>query len=184
MGIDILCSGSGDGWIGPNSLSFGSEVLTLTGGNVKELVAAEALGCTTQVGSCQSPLVWGVNLPYEGEVELLEEDGGPFFIILGLPHTGGGNLGFEIECMGIIPVVDECTAPEESVGVGPESAGELKLEGSTLLAVDSAAITELVGLKRGNCSLGGSETAVLEGEGVVSLVGGGELTASSETSVS
>jgi hypothetical protein len=173
--IDILCSGIGKGWIGPSSLAWGSELLTLSSGSVKVLVATEVVECVNDSG-CPSPLVWPVNLGYENEVELLEQEGLTFFMVLTLPHAGGGNPGYEIECMGIIPVTDECTASE--------SVEELRLEGAKLLAVASAAITELAGLKLATCSLGGAESAVLEGEGTVSLVEGGELSASSETAVS
>ena len=49
-----------------------------------------------------------------------------------------------------------------------------------LLAVDSDAFTELAGLKLGTCTLGGTESGVLEGSGVIRLSQGGELSASSE----
>jgi hypothetical protein len=81
--------------------------------------------------------------------------------------------GFEIQCLELgVSVVDECTTAE--------SVLELKLEGTTLLAVDSDAFTELAGPKLGMCTFGGTESGVLEGTGVVTLTGGVVLNASSE----
>jgi hypothetical protein len=173
----ILCSGIGDGWVGPSSLSWDSEVLTLSGAATSTTVlTGTAIECTNQE-NCEEPLLWATNLGYEGEVELME-DGGTFFALVTLSHSGGNAPGFEIECMKSIigAITDECSIAE--------SVNELTLAGTTLLANDSEAFTELAGFKLGNCSLGGSESAVLEGGGAVVLNEGSELTASSEGVVS
>ncbi len=103
------------------------------------------------------------------------EDSGTFFAGLGKAKTGEG--GYEIECMKSVigALTDECKAGE--------GAGELTLEGTTLLGRGSEAFTELAGAKLANCSQGGTETGIVEGEGAITLSGGGELTASSESSV-
>lgn len=169
------------GWVGPNSLDWISEVLSLTGGAVNTTaLAASGLTCAT-VSGCEAAhpvTVWAVNLGWQTEVELMESETlGTFFAILVLPHEGGGNPGYELECTVLgVKSSDECTA---TIG-----AIELKLEGTNLLGNFSEAFTELAGLKLGNCSLGGTETGVIEGEGTITLAEGGELTASSEGVVS
>jgi len=177
----VLCSGILDGWVGPNSLDWVSEVLTLSPNEVVNTtpLTGVAAACVN-VENCEEPLLWAVHLGWETEVELLEEDGGPFFVNLILPHgTGTGiNPGWEIECMKSIigAITDECTAAE--------AGAELTLEGTTLLGNFSEAFNELAGLKLGNCTLGGTETGVVEGGGIIALNGGGELTASSEGVIS
>jgi hypothetical protein len=173
----VLCSGIVDGWVGPNSLSWASEVLTLSGvaGSTTPL-SGTAIECTNQE-NCEEPLMWPVNLGFEGEAELME-DSGNWFVGLGLPHSGGGNPGFEVECMKSIigAITDECTTTELTA--------EFTLEGTSLLANASEAFSELAGGKLANCSLGGTETGVIEGGSVVDLSGGGEITTSSEGVVS
>ncbi|HXC23163.1 MAG TPA: hypothetical protein VNU28_01145 [Solirubrobacteraceae bacterium] len=175
--ISVLCKGKLDGWVGPSSLDWISEVLTESGGDVAELVSAEALTCTN-VTKCEEPLAWAVNLGWEGEVELLEQ-GSPvevFFAVLTLPHPSGGNVGWEFECMkNIVTVADVCTAPE--------SVFRLELDGTTLLGAFGDAFTLLAGLKLANCTQGmTAETGVVVGSGAITLTGGGTLAASSETS--
>jgi hypothetical protein len=180
--IAILCSGIEDGWVGPNSLDFTSEVLTLAGGKLKLLVAAEALECTDQSGGgCPSPLVWPVGLPWETEVELWETTS-PFiggatvgFVILQTAQ-GGGKFGWESECMGIIPISDECTTENAAI--------DLTLEGTTSLGTFSEEITLAFGDKLATCTNGGAEQGNVEGGNPITLTAGGELTASSETSTS
>lgn len=173
----ILCSGSGLGWIGPNSLAWISEVLLLSGVGVSNTpLSGQAVECSPQAG-CESNstvLAWPVNMGYENKVVLMEDEGSIFFAVLTFGHSGGGFPGWEIsDCLVLgTTIVDECTAAESIV--------ELKLEGTALLAVDSDAFTELAGLKLGTCTLGGTESGVLEGSGVIRLSQGGELSASSE----
>ncbi len=172
----LLCSGSGSGWVGPNSLAWVSEVLLLSGVAVSSTpLTGQAVECVSQSG-CESGsnvLAWPVNLGYENEVVLMEDGGSSFFAVLTFGHSGGGSPGWEIECLILgMAITDECTAAESIL--------ELKLEGSTLLAVDSEAFNELAGIKLGTCTLGGAESGVLEGSGIISLPQGGELSASSE----
>jgi hypothetical protein len=174
--VAVKCSGILDGWIGPNSLDYVSEVLSLTGGAISSTaLTGTALECAEETGSCPSPLVWPVNLPWETEVELME-DSGTFFADLLLPRAPATEVGWEVECMGIVPLTDTCTQTE--------GVTELELEaGTTLLGKFSLAFTELAGAKLAKCTQsGGQETGVVEGEGPTVLVGGGSLTASSETS--
>jgi hypothetical protein len=183
-GVALLCSRILDGWVGPNSLDWVSEALTLGGLAVKELVETEAIECTRQAGTCESPLVWPKNLPWETEVELWETETALFggltsgFAVLILPHAGGGNPGWEVDCL--VPLLglveDLCTAP---VGVF-----ELSLNGTELLGNFSEEFTELMGGELATCEPGGGKTGIVEGGGTIALTvgaGGGELTASSET---
>jgi len=181
-GIGVLCSGLLDGTVGANSADLISELLNLEGVLVKELEAASALKCVTQKGTCTEPLVWAANLPWPTEVELWQTETALIhnstsgFVVLILPHAGGGNPGWEVECMNAIPVEEACTA---EVGVF-----ELLLEGTTLLDDFSEEITLFMGLKLAACTIGGAEKGVVEGEASTTLTGGGELTASSESAVS
>ncbi len=170
----VLCSGILTGWVGPNSLNWLSEVLTLSGAAISSTpLTGEALVCTNQE-NCEEPLVWPVGLPYENEAELME-DSGAFFADL-LKGTKG-EVGYEIECMKSVigAITDECKTAE--------SVAELTLEDTTLLEKISEAFTELAGAKLANCTQGGTETGIVEGEGNETLSGGGELTASSEAVV-
>jgi hypothetical protein len=172
----VLCSGSLDGWVGPNSLGWISEMLMLAGVAVSTVVlSGTALECTTQSG-CEAstkPKVWASNLGWETEVELMEEGTEAFFVNLILPHVGGGSPGWEIECTVLgTKIVDECTAAE--------GVAELKLEGATLLEKFSKVFSELAVVKLANCSQGGAESGVIEGGDSIVLRGGGELSVSSE----
>jgi hypothetical protein len=175
--VIVLCSGIGTGWIGPNSLALGSEVLSLSGGPISTTsLTGTALACADQQ-NCEEPLAWAIGLPVEGEVELME-DTTTFFALFALPHPGGRNPGWEIECMKSIigPLTDEC--------ISSQSVNEISLEGTTLLANDSPAFTELAEDKLGTCTQGGENSGLLEGTGAIVLSGGGELTVSSEGVVS
>ena len=171
----VLCSGIFDGWVGPNSLGWISEVLTLAGAAVSNTVlSGTALECTGQT-ACETNtvvLVWPIGLPTETEVELLEQESKVFFTVLFLK-----KLGYYIaSCLVLgVSAEDECTATENS-------AAELTLSGTTLVGSFSTAISTLNSFKLATCKNGGAETGVVEGSGTFALSGGGELTASSETS--
>ncbi len=173
----VLCSGILDGAVLPESLDVISELLTLAGVAIPTTLTGSGLTCSN-VANCPEPdKVWAVNLPWDTEVELVEDEGGPFFANLILPHAGGGNPGWEVECFGI---ADSCTAPE--------AAAQLTLEaGVTLLGSFSEAFRELVGAPAGTCERGGVGSGLVVSDspfGMILLVEGTEeLTASSETSV-
>jgi hypothetical protein len=178
-GAAVLCSGILDGWVGPESLDEISEVLELVTHNLisKTQLVEPGLVCTN-LKSCEEPLVWADELPWQTEAELVEDVGGPFFAVLILPHPGGGNIGWHIACMkNIIGTEDLCSAPE--------GVAQLTLEGATLLASFSEAFRELTEVKPATCTLFGGETGLVISDtpfGAFRLVNGEELTASSETS--
>jgi hypothetical protein len=177
----ILCSGIFDGWVGPNSLDFISEVLSLSGGVIGTPLGTGApLLCVAQEGcstTAETPNIWAENLPWETEVELIEQTGFTGFAGLILPSGTNTTIGWTVECTILgIKSEDTCTSPE--------GVAELNLSGTNLVEIFSEAFTELAGAKLANCSVGGTETGVVEGQGTYGLFGGGELTASSEGVVS
>jgi hypothetical protein len=175
---DILCSMILDGWIGQNSLDFISEVLTLAGVSQGTPLSGPGIECVAQTtcAGTPAPLLWAVNLPWESEVELMEEEGKVFFADL-LTAQNGRGVSYEFECTVLgIKSSDECVASPVVY--------ELSLEGTTLLGRFSTAFTLLAEAKLGTCTFAGGETGVIEGEGAAALTGGGELTASSEGVVS
>jgi len=175
----VLCSGSLDGWVGPNSRGFISEVLSLGGAEIgQEVLKTPPLLCRSVEGcSGPAPEVWAINLGWETEVELLEETGFTGFAVLITPRTGGGDPGWEIQCTILgVKSEDECTTAH--------GVAQLTLEGVMLLAVFLDAFTELAELELAGCSIGGEESGVVTGGGVFAVSGGGELTALSDGAVS
>lgn len=163
-----LCSGILDGWVGPESLDFTSELLTLTGTVVSAtpLTGSPFLACTNE-GNCEKPEVWAAKLGWETEAELMVDSTETFFVDLIL------NGGWYTTCTVLgVKVSEECTAPETAVKLTNEAGGTVDGEFSD-------AFQELAGLKLGNCTLGGSESAEVNGLGVT-LESGVTLTVSSE----
>jgi len=180
----VKCEGFLDGWVGPNSLDYVSEVLN-TAKEAISLTKLEglALSCTSVETCSGTAEVWALNLGWETAVELMEEGSAIYYVTLILAHAGGGQPGWSTVCTVLgIKEEDECTAQTTA---GKEGAvAELTLSGTSLLAVFSKAFTELAELVDGNCSLGGEKTGEVssfEGKGApFEVSGGGELTASSE----
>ncbi len=169
----VLCSGILDGWVGPNSLDYISEVLTLGGGAVNtKALTAPGLKCTNLLNCAEPSTVWAINLGWETEVELMEDEGSIFFANLLTTTNGTKNVGWEVECSGL---TDTCEAPE---GVAQIT---LNAGGTAVLGTFSEAFTLLAGAKIGTCSLGGAESGEVRGTGEF-LPDAGELSASSETS--
>jgi hypothetical protein len=180
----VECEGLLDGWVGPNSLDYVSEVLT-TGGeaiNTKNL-EAKSLTCKP-VETCTGTTaeVWAVNLGWETEVELMEDSGSIYYVTLILPHVSGGEPGWSVVCTVLgIKEEDECLTGTEG------GVAELTLSGTSLLAVFAEAFTVLAEEKLASCSLGGTETGEVnssKGGAPFEVSGGGELTASSEGATS
>lgn len=168
----VLCSGILDGWVGPESLDYITEVLYLSGTAVSTTaLSGEALVCTNQE-NCPEPLVWAINLGWDTELELLEQSGltVPWFVILLLSENGADKVGWEIECMGL-STTDECTASQ--------GAARLTLSGTELIANFSNEINELAEEKFASCSVGGSESGLVEGGGPI-VPDAGTLSASSK----
>jgi hypothetical protein len=176
---DVLCSGFFDGWVGPNSLDWVSETLSLNGTAISNTpLTGASLDCVAQTG-CETNtivLVWPVGLPWTTEAELLEQESPVKVFFADLIKSATGTVvGWEItNCLVLgTAMEDECTINE--------AAAELLLEGTTtLLGAFSAAFTALAGLKNATCTKGGVESGVSEGSGPFTLNEGGTLSVSSE----
>ncbi len=166
------CSGVLVGDVGVNSADDITEVLTLTG------VAVSATALSGNFVSCEleaicesSSKVWAVNLPWLTEVELWEEGTENGFVDLLTPHTGGGNVGWYVECHAGITISEECTTP---VAVSSQVNVATGVEG---LFTD--AFTTLMEAKLALCTGNNEETGVVEGKGITTIPGGGPLSVSS-----
>lgn len=170
----VKCSGSFDGWVGPNSLDFVSEVLNLSGAAITDVLGTGTrLSCTSVTGCSGTASVNPLDLTWQTEVELMVDGTETFFADL-FTRTGGGSFGWEVECTVLgTTQVDECTATE--------GVTKLLLNGSTLEGEFSEAFTKLAGAKLANCTLGGTESGVVSGKGPIKR-GSETITASSETS--
>jgi hypothetical protein len=144
------------------------KVLNLAGTEIGTPLVGTALECENQE-NCGTPLIWYVGLPWLIELELLLQDNTEIFVGL-LTKTGGGTLGWEVECMSL-GLTDECTLTESVFGQ-KNVAGGVEVE-------FSEALTELAGLSLANCSQGGTAIGIVSGTGTTTLVGGGALTISS-----
>jgi hypothetical protein len=164
----VLCSIVEDGWIGPESLDFFSEQLTLSGVAIpKTELTGTALLCTNDQ-NCTEPEVWPAKGGWETEAELAEVLGvGSFFVDLRF------NSGWYVQCLVLgITVSESCSAAETAVELTNESNG-------TVDETFSDAFQQLTGLKLSNCSGGGSETGEANGLLVV-LESGVSISVSSE----
>src|ERR1700728_3852542 len=159
--IDVLCSGVGVGFIGPDGTDEITEGLSLSGEKISSVgLTGSALTCTNS-GDCGVPLVWSVGLPWLSVLVLMEDGTEAFFADL-TTGTKGSTPGYEVECMSL-GIADTCTAPESVVKIENTAEG--------LDAETSVPFTELAGLKRGNCEVAGTEAATLEGLGFISVLG-------------
>src|SRR3984957_17264598 len=167
------CSGILLGDVGPNSADDVTEVLTLAGVAVSTVtLAGTSVSCELETLCENSSKVWAANLPWLTEVELWEEGTESGFVDFLTPHTGGGNVGWYVECKtALITVSEECTTPlavasQVNVATGVE-------------AVFEDAFTTLMGAKLALCSGNKEETGVVEGKGISAVPGGGVLSVSS-----
>jgi hypothetical protein len=172
------CSGMLNGSVGVNGADEIAELLTLA----KAAVSASPLtggflSCTKGTGDavCEAGTkLWAVNLPWLTLLVLWEEGGVTGFADLLAPHTGGGNLGWYIECKtALVTLSEECLTPQ-LVAEQRNATGGVE-------SIFSDAFTRLMEGKSILCSGNNEETGTLEGnENITSMPGGGTLTVSSE----
>jgi hypothetical protein len=115
----LLCSGIFDGWVGPESLDFTSEVLTLTGALVSstELVGTNTAECSN-IANCESPKVWPDGIPGETEVELMVDGTEEFFVDLLF------KAGWYVECTILgFKISELCSAEQTAVQLTNEATG-------------------------------------------------------------
>ncbi len=153
----ILCSGIFVGTIGANGEDTVTEVQTLAG------VKAEKLICKGVKGACgtgaEAGVITPLNLPWLS-ILMLDLSGSMLDVLYTEAAENSGQPGYEVECK-------ESKAKDECKGyVG----SKLTQEGVNLLGVFSEKeLNEEEEL--GTCSLGGANSASLEGTGVLSLTG-------------
>jgi|ERR1022692_936081 hypothetical protein len=168
------CSGVLLGHIGPNSADDVTEVLTLSGVKVSATpLTGEFVKCELEAVCENSSKVWAVNLPWLTEVELWEQGTESGFVDLLMPHTGGGNVGWYVECKtSLLTVSEECTTAQAVV--------EQKNEPTGVLDVFSEAFTLLMGAELAECSGNKEKSGNVEGNnGLTTIPGGGVLSVSS-----
>ncbi len=173
----VTCSGMLNGSVGVNGADEITELLTLAeeATNATPL-AGGFLSCTKGTGDevCEAgSKVWAVNLPWLTILVLWEEGGVTGFADLLKPHTGGGNVGWYVECKtALVTLSEECLTPEAASEQVNATGG---VNGSF-----SEAFTLLMELKLALCSGNNEETGNVVGTGLGTLPGGGTLTVSSE----
>lgn len=165
--INALCSGSLDGFIGPNGADEITEALSLAGVSAGAPLSGTGILCTNSE-NCGEPLAWAVELPWLTLLVLMEDGSETFFADLLTSEKSGGKVGYEVECMSL-GISDTCTVTEGAAKV------ENTAEGVNSEFSDS--FTELAGLKLANCELAGTEEGLVEGLGIAG-VSGVTLTAS------
>jgi hypothetical protein len=177
---DVLCS-----WIFVLKISFaGVNVVVEVLGLTKEAISATplsglALECTSDTSACEEPLVWPVKLPWNALLVLMEEGTEVFFADLMQPSGSNTSVGWYVQCeKTILKPSDECTVAE--------GVSKLGLKTTELTAALEESFTQLAELKLFSCTQSKEESGILETEaaapGVITLVEGGTLSASSESS--
>ncbi len=173
---DVECSGILDGTIGANGTDLTTKVLNLSKEEISETVLSGLPLLCVGVALCANETdveVWPLHLPWLTTAELMVDGTETFFVDF-LESSGAGNPGWYVQCLvGPLTVQDECTSARGVTKLTNEAGG-------TVDAMFEEAFTELAGLELATCLKGGAKTGVVEGLGLISLVGGGTLTVSSE----
>jgi hypothetical protein len=157
---DILCTGALDGLFESGTLAFINEVLDSSGellaATIKDLsstVEGDDVECTDMSGTCSGVvLLVALHLPTHVELELLVGDAEEPYMADALEEAGK-EPAYAIDCNSLLGLVEDvcdglATAFLLDLGAGDVTVGVLAI-------------------KQGNCSLGGIETSVLEGEALL-----------------
>ena len=75
----ILCSGTFDGWVGPESLDENSELLNLSGEAISSTALTGKFLVCADTENCEKPEFWADGLPGETETELMLDGAEEFF---------------------------------------------------------------------------------------------------------
>jgi len=168
--VKVLCSGILDGWVGPESLDFISELLVLGGTRAipTATLTGEALLCTN-IENCTEPEVWA-DVPFESEVELMVDGAETFFVDLLF------KAGYYVQCLVAgVTIAELCEQTEANPGI-------VKLTNEANGTVDGEFLDSfqtLGGGVLGTCTLGGAESSEVSGLGIT-LETGVSLSVSSE----
>jgi hypothetical protein len=145
----VLCSVLLDGWIGPESLDFVSELLTLAGVLVPTTVLTGTPLLCTNTQNCTEPEVWA-DVPFESEAELMIDEGVTFFVDLLL------NAGWYVQCLILGITASELCELQLIDQLTNEANGTIDVALSETFQL-------LAGGKLGNCTVGGVETLEVNG---------------------
>jgi len=136
--VEILCSMLNKGQLTPPNIALVESLTSLSGG--------ETIECITEKGTCPTPTVKAVNLPWEGQFFVGESEE----VRLELhAHSGGAAPGFKIKCSS---VEDECVGDSDPLIENLAESNDIDA------TFDEASNTE-----PGKCSRGGSEQFLLHG---------------------
>jgi len=153
LNVEVLCSGTFDGTVGPGINDEITAVLSLT----KVAVTLAAPLACTNVANCESPQVSAVNLPWK--TELLTE--GTLFLDMLL-----GNPGWEIDCNTIFGLIEEsCTGPVSSDLVNDAAENDVLGEFNEAEIIAKG--------EQATCTGGGGKTGTVQtdGAGLIFLPG-------------
>jgi hypothetical protein len=159
--VTVKCEGTLDGSVGPAGGDEITEVLNTAGVAIK--LGGTALLCTSSQCS-GTPEVWPENLPWQTQLELVGT------VIRDHIFTStGGAPGYTSLCTIILPIEDTCTGLTSSLieNMGTESPADV-------LGIFNAES------EKGNCSLGGTGTGVITGDGLITTLNGLALAVSGE----
>jgi hypothetical protein len=157
----IKCSGIFDGAVLPAGLDVISELLTLGGVVVTE---ANPLSCT-KVKTCENgSTVFAQELPWATQLTLMAVGGGSIYLDLFSAGPSGKLPGYLIVCLFLGEQIVLCEG---------ETSATITLDATALLGVFNAKELETEKLE-GSCG-GTANVALQEGEGTLTLNGGGEL---------
>jgi hypothetical protein len=159
--VAVVCSGILDGTVNANGVDEITKVLTLAGVETgTPLVAGTGLLCTTQT-ACENNAdieVWPLGLPWP--TLLFKMESGAFLDLV-------AKSGYEVACLVLGAVSDECTSTDTELLVQNGATGAETPSGSKA--------EPLANCSQGGAGAGNNETV---GKALITLTEGGELTVS------
>jgi hypothetical protein len=156
LNVEVLCSGSFDGTVGPGKNDTIEKVLSLSG---VEVTLAAPLACTNEA-NCSSPQVSAVGLPWKTELTSLTTD-----------KITTATAGWEIDCTTIFGLIEEtCTGSVTS-----------KVSNSGAEVLGSFSEAEIIAKgEQATCTGGGGKTGTVNSDtpGKITLNSGETLAVS------
>lgn len=154
---DIVCQGIFDGLFESGTLGFINEVLMSNGelleATIKDLtatVSGDDIECTSANGTCSGTvLVVALHLPWHLELELLADGSW----MLDFLEEAGKEPAYALDCSTIFGLVEDVC------------------DGLVYATLDQNGVGDVLALfavtKEGNCTLGGTASGALSGEGLI-----------------
>jgi hypothetical protein len=166
--VNMKCSVIFDGSVTTNGEDHITELLTLAGVAAGEPLVGPGITCTNTANCGGTPKAWAAKLPWKTVAELMIDGTETFFIDLII------NSEYEAECTVLgTKVTDNCASTELATELVNDPGGDVDVKFSD-------PFQELAGLKLGTCTVGGAESAVIDGLATQLLTSGTALTVSSE----